>query len=150
MTTLLLPSPFCFFFCCNEEGNDNKATVTFYFGFVVTKKVTIIKLSSPSCFFFCYNEEGDDNFVVVAFCFFFCCNEESNGSFYCWYLLVFCFVAGKKATTGSKVIVAFFCFHFVTMKKATTSKVAIAFFFWFCCNKKGNDNQTLSFFVVLL
>ncbi len=73
------------FFCCNSEGNDNNATITFCFGLVVAKKVTIEL--QQSChrllFLFCYNIEGDGSKATIAFCFRFATIKKATTMSHC-------------------------------------------------------------------
>jgi len=89
----------------NKEGDSNKTTIAFCFGFATTKKVM-----TPSCFLICCSEEGNCYRLLLFW--------------FCWQCrhLLFGFVVRKK------VIVAFAFFFYVVTKKVTTAYVVALLF----------------------
>jgi hypothetical protein len=108
----------------------------------------VAKKAMSSFFFsFCCNEEGDGNDTSITFCFGLAIAKKAMRT-----LLSSPFFLQHRRRRQQHCgrLLFWSCYDkkkIVTVKKATLHRLLL---FWFYCNKEGNDNEPLSFSVVLL
>jgi len=119
VTTTKLSSPSCFFFCYNEEGDDNFVAVAF-------------------CFFFCCNKEGNGSFIVVTFLFSILLQRRRRQLAAKLLLPSFVFILLQRRRQQLAKLPLPSFFGFVATKKETTIKHCLLL--WFYYSEKEDDN----------